>query len=98
MRLLKTIFLMLFLICSITGCAYTNIRTPLDTGLDNTELGTKVGMSSNYGLFWLFAWGDASYAKAAKDGGIKTMKHSDQELKQYAFGLFVKQTTIVYGD
>lgn len=84
--------------CIISGCAYTNIRTPLDTSLESTELGKKVGYSSNYGLLWLFAWGDASYAKAAKDGNITVMKHSDRELKQYAFGIFVKQTTIVYGD
>jgi hypothetical protein len=65
--------------------------------LDNTELGDRIGESSSYSLLWLAAWGDSSYAKAAENGGIKVMMHSDQELKQYAFGLWVKQTTIVYG-
>ena len=98
MRVLKQLICYLILAASLTGCAYTNIRMPLDTGLENTELGEKVGYSSNYGLLWLFAWGDASYAKAAKDGNIKTMRHSDREIQQYLFGIFVKQTTIVYGD
>jgi len=85
----------LLFMCS---CAYTNIRIPLDTNLENTTLGSKQGTASNYGLFWLVAWGDASYAKAAQNGGITVMKHADEEYQVYFFGTFAKQTTIVYGD
>jgi hypothetical protein len=98
MKLAKYLLLIILVTSAVGGCAYTNIRSPLDTGLEKTELGTKCGTSSNYAVLWLFAWGDASYAKAAKNGGIKVMRHSDQELKQYFFGMFVKQSTIVYGD
>ncbi len=98
MRIVKTLLLTALMTSVMGGCAYTNVRSPLDTGLDRTELGTKRGTSSNYAILWLFAWGDASYAKAARNGGIKVMRHSDQELQQYLFGTFVKQTTIVYGD
>ena len=98
MQIIKRLTCILILASTLAGCAFTNIRVPLDTGLENTELGEKVGYSSNYGVLWLFAWGDASYAKAAKNGNIKTMRHSDRELQQYFFGIFVKQTTIVYGD
>ncbi len=81
-----------------SSCAYTSIRSPLDTDINRTDLGTKTGRASNYSLMWLFAWGDASYAKAARNGDIKLMKHADQELQQYFFGLYIRQTTIVYGD
>ncbi len=91
-------FLAVLILTLTSGCAYVNVRTPLDTSLDNTELGTKVGKSYNYGLFWIAAWGDGSYAAAAKDGDIKVMKHSDQEVYQLFFGLYTKRTVMVYGD
>ena len=81
-----------------SGCAYTNIRNPLDSDIDNTDLGSKVGQASNYSLLWLVAWGDASYAQAAKNGNITVMKHADRQYKQYFFGMYMEQTTIVYGD
>jgi hypothetical protein len=81
-----------------SGCAYINTRTPLDTNLENTELGSKIGHSHNYSLLWLVAWGDGSYAAAARDGDIKVMKHSDQQTFVVLFGLFSKRTVIVYGD
>ncbi len=80
------------------GCAYVNIKTPFDTNLDNTEFGTKIGKAHNYSLFWLVAWGDASYAAAAKNGKLKVMKHADQEIKQYFLGMYTKRTVVVYGD
>jgi hypothetical protein len=98
MKFAKAFLWLALVASSLGGCAYTNIRSPLDTGLERTELGTKKGTASNYSLLWLVAWGDASYAKAAENGDIKVMRHSDQELQQYLFGTFVKQTTIVYGD
>lgn len=98
MKIATVLLIIALSVGGLGGCAYTNIRSPLDTSLERTELGSKQGTSSNYSLLWLVAWGDASYAKAAKNGDIKIMRHSDQELKQYFFGMFVKQTTIVYGD
>ncbi len=98
MKKLSLLLLLAIISLNITSCAYTHVRQPLDTSLEQTQLGDKVGRSSNYGLFWLFAWGDASYAKAAENGGIKTMHHSDQEVEQYVMGLYCKITTIVYGE
>jgi len=80
------------------GCAYTDIRMPLDTNLENTTLGSKQGIASSRGLLWLVAWGDSSYANAAENGGITVMKHADVQYQVYCFGMFAKQTTIVYGD
>ena len=86
------------LIFSLSGCAYVDTRAPYDRNLDNTELGTKVGRASNQSVLWLVAWGDASYATAAKNGGITVLKHADVEVSSVLFGLYMKQTIIVYGD
>jgi hypothetical protein len=77
---------------------YSNIRFPLDEDLWKTELGSKVGVSSNYSVAWLVAWGDAGVAAAAKNGDIKVVNHMDMGIKSYLFGLYVRRDTIVYGD
>lgn len=97
-RIVQTSLLAIVLLATASGCAYVNVRTPYDTNLDNTELGSKVGEASSQGVLWLFAWGDAGYAAAARNGDIKVMKHSDRHVTQYLLGLYTKMTTIVYGD
>jgi hypothetical protein len=92
------IFVFVALIMFVSGCAYVDVRTPYDVNLDRTELGTKVGMAHTYSILWLFAWGDGSYAAAAKDGDITVMLHADQEVKQYLLGAYAKRTIIVYGN
>jgi hypothetical protein len=82
----------------VTGCAYVDIKTPFDQDLDRTELGSKRGTAEAYSLFWLVAWGDASYATAAKNGGIKILRHADQEVRQVLFGLYTRWRVVVYGD
>ncbi|RJQ85412.1 MAG: hypothetical protein C4519_03310 [Desulfobacteraceae bacterium] len=82
----------------LTGCAYVNTKTPFDTDLEKTDLGTKVGTAETYSLLWLVAWGDASYAAAARDGGITVLKHADQETFQVLLGLYTRIRVIVYGD
>ncbi len=84
------------LVCS--GCMYSNIRVPLDEDLWKTELGSKVGQSSNYSVAWLFAWGDAGVAAAAKSGEIKVINHMDMGIESYLFGMYIRRDTIVYGD
>jgi hypothetical protein len=66
--------------------------------LDKTDLGHKQGKASIYSALWLFAWGDAGAAAAAKSGGITTMTHMDRELLVVFFGIYTSTTTIVYGD
>jgi hypothetical protein len=80
------------------GCAYMDIKTPFDTDLDRTQLGEKVGISEAHSVLWLVAWGDASYASAAKNGGITILRHADQEIHQVFFGLYTRWRVIVYGD
>jgi len=80
------------------GCLYAHVRTPLDTDLATTKLGSKTGESTARSLLWLFAWGDAGTAAAAKDGGLTTLNHMDAEVLVVLFGLYTETTTIVYGD
>ena len=80
------------------GCAYVDIKTPYDTNLDQTQLGSKQGVATAYSLFWLFAWGDTSYATAARNGDISVIRHADQEIQQVLFGLYTRWRIVVYGD
>ena len=93
-----TIVLLMSILLVFSGCAFINIKTPFDTDLDKTELGSKRGTASAYSLLWLVSWGDASYATAAKNGGITVMKHADQEMQQVLLGLYTRWRVVVYGD
>ncbi|MBX3464815.1 MAG: hypothetical protein KF830_16730 [Planctomycetes bacterium] len=82
---------------TLQGCLYAYVTTPLDTDLQNTELGDKVGESSNHAVLGLVAWGDGGTKAAADAGGIKTLTHADQRVYQILWGVYTKRTTIVYG-
>ena len=81
----------------LSGC-FVNVKIPLDTDLDRTRLGDKVGESSAQSVLWLFFWGDAGTQAAAKQGGITTINHADQQVYTILFGVYARETTIVYGD
>lgn len=83
---------------AFSGCAYMNVKVPLDTDLNQTVLGQKTGKASAQSVLWLFAWGDAGTKAAAENGGITTINHMDEQIKMYLFGLYTKKTVIVYGD
>jgi TRL-like protein family len=82
----------------LSGCVYSHVLTPYDTDLNKTVLGQKQGKASMESVLWLIAWGDASTAAAAKQGGLTTVNHMDRETLFVLFGLYSKSTTIVYGD
>ncbi len=82
----------------LTGCAYIHTKTPFDSDLNETELGTKRGTADAHSVLWLVAWGDASYAAAAQNGDIRILKHADQETLTVLFGLYTRWRVIVYGD
>jgi hypothetical protein len=88
----------LLIATTLCSCAYVNVKTPYDSNLDQTELGAKKGVSQAYSVLWLFTWGDASYATAAKNGDITVMRHADQEVQQVLFGLYTRWRIVVYGD
>ncbi len=88
----------LFSLIVLNGCIYTHVTMPYSTELNKTELGQKRGTASFQSVLWLFAWGDAGAAAAAKDGGITVLRHMDREFMYVLFGIYQSQTTIVYGD
>ena len=98
MKLLKPVVVALTAAVLLTGCLYMNVKTPYDTDLNKTVLGQKTGKAYSQSVLWLFAWGDAGTAAAAKDGNITTVNHMDHEMYSILFGLYTKSTTVVYGD
>jgi hypothetical protein len=94
-KLVATALIVMFL---FTGCLYTHILMPYDTNLDKTVLGQKTGKAVMYSVLGLVAWGDASTAAAAKQGGLSTVNHMDKEFLNIVFGIYTETTTIVYGD
>ena len=96
-RVLVSVFVLLGIML-LSGCIYANIKTPLDTDLDRTQLGSKVGTSEYHAvLFGLIAWGDAGTKAAAEDGGITTIMHADRHFFN-VLGLYQNNKTILYGD
>lgn len=83
---------------SLSSCIYMDVSQPLDRDLDKTELGNKVGEASAYSILWAVAWGDAGTKAAAENGNIHTITHADRRRFGILFGLYAKETTIVYGD
>ncbi len=81
-----------------SGCLYSNVKYPMDTNFEKTELGAKVGKSEMYSVFWMVAWGDAGTQAAVENGKLKIINHADQEFFTVFFGLYSKFTTILYGD
>lgn len=97
-RLRTTLVALMLLFPLLGGCAYMHVQRPLDEDFANTELGSKVGRAHNYSLLWLVAWGDAGTKAAADQGGIKVIRHADTEVLAVLFGLYLRTTTVVYGD
>ena len=96
-RLIGMILLLLAVVL-VQGCAYSHIQGPLDTNFDSTVLGSKVGKSHTQSVLWLFAWGDGGTKAAAEAGGITTINHADFEYYIVLFGIYIRVTTVVYGD
>ncbi len=98
MRHVFLIIVLATMMLAMSGCIYTHVTTPLSTELNKTALGQKQGESSMYSVLWLFAWGDAGSASAAKNGGITVLTHMDRKTEFVLFGIYSHVTTIVYGD
>ncbi len=106
----KITLLSLFgLILIITGCGYmapvmppqggivTNIKAPLDTDVEETDLGNKSGKAASISVLSLFAFGDCSISKAAKNADIKKVTHADYRYLNVLF-IFQRFQVIVYGE
>ncbi|MCP4039878.1 MAG: hypothetical protein GY733_23235 [bacterium] len=101
MTRLSRITVVLFAVLLIStqgGCLYFNVKAPLDTNLEQTQLGAKVGTSEAHSVLGLFAWGDASTQAAAEEGEITTIQHADQEQFAVLGFVYARYRTVVYGD
>ena len=55
-------------------------------------------MGVSHSILGLVAWGDTSIQAGAKNGNIKTVKHTDYEFFNVLFGAYTETTVFVYGD
>lgn len=83
---------------SLTGCVYTNIRVPMSSEFRNTRTVTKSGEATTRSVAWLVAWGDAGLQKAATNGHLTSLEYADHSFFNILFGLYLSNTTIVYGN
>lgn len=82
----------------ISGCAYVNVQRPLDIDYDKTTLGTKIGRSHVRSVLGIVTWGDGGTKAAAENGGITIIRHADTVYFAIGLGLYMRITTVVYGD
>ncbi len=79
------------------GLAFENVKAPLDVNVNKTKMSEKQGEASSLCVLWLFAFGDCSIAKAARNGNIKTINHADYQYTNI-LGFFQQFQVIVYGE
>jgi TRL-like protein family len=77
-----------------TQVPHISSRTEL-TGMGKT--GDKSGEACVTGLFWLFAWGDASTDTAKKLGGITEVHSVENQFTSVLLGIYAKGCTVVHG-
>ena len=80
------------------GTIYSDTKAPLQLEYNKTDLGHKVGTGVSHSILGLVAWGDTSIQAGAKNGNIKTIKHTDYEFFNVLFGVYTETTVFVYGD
>ncbi len=70
----------------------------MSTDFRNTQTVEKTGKSSSHSVAWIAAWGDGGLQAAAKEGDLKTLEYVDYQFINVIFGLYLRRTTIVYGN
>jgi hypothetical protein len=83
---------------TLSGCVYSDVRMPMSNEFRNTRVVTKSGAASTHSVAWLVAWGDAGLQQAAVNGKLETLEYADRALLNIFFGLYMSNTTVVYGN
>jgi hypothetical protein len=94
------------LVVALTGCSAmvaspttafitANVKGPVAVG-DPQVSSTKVGTAESNAIL-IIAYGDASIATAARNGGITHIHHVDSQ-SLGVIGIYAEYQTIVYGD
>jgi len=96
----STMFTLLALtVCIVlSGCIYSDVRVPMSNEFRNTRTVTKSGEATTRSVAWLVAWGDAGLQKAAGNGQLTTLEYADRAFLNILFGLYMSNTTVVYGN
>lgn len=93
----------------LTGCGYfapvippqggivTVVKAPMDTDVEQTNMGNKIGNASSISILGLVAFGDCSVTTAAKNGGLSKINQVDYKYINILF-VFQKFQTIAYGE
>lgn len=83
------------------GSLVTSVRSPaqaLAVALDPSASASRKGEASSSAVLGLFATGDASVDAAMRNGKITKIHHVDHDVNLFLGGLYIKATTIVYGE
>lgn len=81
------------------GMLFTGIQAPLSTQFNEaTPVQPTRGKASTTSILGLVAFGDASVATAARNGGLKVVNYADYEYLSVLFGLYSQFTVVVYGE
>jgi hypothetical protein len=83
------------------GALVTNVKSPAQAvavATDASATFSKCGTASAGAVLGLFAFGDASVDAAMKNAGIKKVHHVDHQINSFLLGLWVQDTTLVYGE
>jgi hypothetical protein len=86
------------------GLLFNHTRAPLTTQFDATLVKSPKNGTAHTTFFavpffgrWDFAFSDATFARAIKDGKITKVHYADYEYLQ-VLGVFARYKTIVYGE
>lgn len=84
------------------GLIYTSVASPhaqqkIELGLPEDLSSVQMGRSTATSILGLFASGNNSIRAAMQDGGIREVKHVDQETFSL-LSIITRHTTIVYGN
>ncbi|MFV1872331.1 MAG: TRL domain-containing protein [Oleiphilus sp.] len=83
------------------GVLITNVKSPaqnLTVATDKDAKSVKTGSSTASAVAGLVAFGDSSVDAAMKQAGITKVHHVDHQINSILFGLWLENTTIVYGE
>ena len=83
---------------TLCGCIYSNVRVPMSSEFRTTRTAAKSGEATTHSVAWLVAWGDAGLQKAAANGQLSSIEYADRAFVNIAFGLYMSNTTVVYGN
>ena len=92
------LFLAAVILMTSSSCLYIDVQYPMDDDYTNTELGRKTGKASMYSVLGLVSWGNAGSKAAAEAGGVKVLKHADQQYFAVFWPFYQRWTTVIYGD